>query len=179
MDKSANPLDQLIAMEKRGRLHVVDLATEEDKREYWRAVSFRIADKQFLFDEQGVSELLTLPAITVVPGTKHWVAGIANVRGELLPIVDFGEFLFGEAIKPGKLVRVLVVMCGEVRSGLIVDQVYGMRRFPVDTLKPAQHEELPNTVKGLVTGSYREEQLFHIMDVQRLVDESEFMQTAA
>ena len=179
MDNPADPLEQLIALEKRGRDHVVDLATEEDRREYWRAVSFRVADKQLLLDEQGVSELLTLPALTVVPGTKHWVAGVANIRGELLPIVDFRRFLFGEATRPAKQVRVLVITHEEVRSGLIVDEVYGMRRFPVDTLKPPQQEELTDAMKVMVTGCYEEEQFFHIMEVKKLITESEFMQAAA
>ena len=179
MDQSANPLDQLSALEKRGRRHVVDLTTEEDRREYWRAVSFRVAGNYMLFDEHDVSELLVLPAITVIPGTKQWVAGIANVRGELLPIINFGEFLFGEPVKPGKLTRVLVIVHEDVRSGLIVDQVYGMRRFPVDTLKPAKSESMPDTLKAMVTGCYEEEHPFHIMDVTKLFNESEFMQAAA
>jgi len=179
MDQSANPLDQLIALEKKGRRHVVDLTTAEDRREYWRAVSFRVADKYMLFDEHEVSELLVLPDITVIPGTKHWVAGIANVRGELLPIVNFGEFLFGEPVRPGKQTRVLVIVHEDVRSGLIVDQVYGMRRFPVDTLKPAKSDGVPDTLKTMITGCYEEEHPFHILDVVKLVTESEFMQAAA
>jgi len=179
MDRSANPLDQLIALETRGRRHVVDLTTAEDRREYWRAVSFRVADKYMLFDEHDVSELLVLPTITVIPGTKHWVAGIANVRGELLPIVNFGQFLFGEPVQPSKQARVLVIAHEEVRSGLIVDQVYGMRRFPVDTLKPAKSEGMPDVLKSMITGCYEEEHDFHIMDVMKLVNESEFMQAAA
>ena len=179
MDKSTNPLDQLRALEDRGRRHVVDLTTHEDRREYWRAVSFRVADKQLLLDEHSVAELLTLPVITVIPGTKDWVAGVANVRGQLLPIVNFGDFLFAEPVKPNKLVRVLVIVHEEVRSGLIVDQVNGMRRFPVDTLKPTQDDGLPDAMKLIVDGCYEEEDIFHIMDVKKLVDESEFMQAAA
>jgi len=179
MNDSTDPLEQLIALEERGKSHVVDLTTEEDRREYWRAVSFRVADKQLLLDEHEVSELLTLPAITVVPGTKHWVAGVANIRGELLPIVDFGQFLFGEAITPGKQVRVLVITHEDVKSGLIVDEVYGMRRFPVDMHQPPQYDGLTDVMKVMVTGCYEEERLFHVMDVKKLIDESEFMQAAA
>lgn len=179
MSNSADPLEQLLALEKRGKSHVVDLATEEDRREYWRAVSFRVTDKQLLLDEHDVSELLTLPEITVVPGTKHWVAGVANIRGELLPIVDFGQFVFGETVKPGKQVRVLVITHEEVRSGLIVDEVYGMRRFPVDMLQPPHSDGLTGVMEIMVTGCYEEENLYHVMDVKKLIDESEFMQAAA
>jgi len=179
MDTSTKPLDQLIALDARGRRHVVDLSTEEDRREYWRAVSFRVANTQLLIDEHSAAELLTLPEITVIPGTKHWVAGVANVRGELLPIVNFGDFISGDPVKPAKQTRVLVVVHEDVKSGLIVDQVYGIRRFPVDTLQGSRPDALAEIMKIMVTGCYEEEHLFHIMDVKKLVDESEFMQAAA
>lgn len=158
---------------------MVDLSTEEDRREYWRAVSFRVADKYLLLDEQKVAELLTVPQITVIPGTKHWVAGVANVRGELLPIVNFGDFLFEQPVVPSKQARVLVISHDEVRSGLIVDEVSGMRRFPVDTRLPPHTEGMPDSLGKLVEGCFEEEQVFHILDVTRLINESEFMQAAA
>ena len=179
MNSPINPLEQLVALEARGRKHVVDLATDEDRREYWRAVSFRVADYHLLFDEGEVAELLTLPSITIVPGTKQWVAGVANVRGELLPIVNFGDFLFAQPVQPSKQARILVVVHEEVRSGLIVDQVYGMRRFPVDERKSVSAEGLPEVLKLTVTGCHEEEETFYIADVGKLVTDTEFMQAAA
>ena len=179
MENPANPLEQLIALEQKGRRHIVDLATDEDRREYWRAVYFRVADYMFLLDQGDVAELLTLPPITMVPGTKQWVAGVANVRGQLLPIVNFGQFLFQQPVAATKKTRILVVVHDDVRSGLIVDQVYGMRRFPVDELKPAKTETMPNTLKIMVSGCYEGDEVFHILDVNKLVNETEFMQAAA
>ena len=179
MSNPVNPLEQLIALEARGRKHVVDLSTDEDRREYWRAVSFRVGGYHMLFNEGDVEELLTLPSITIVPGTKQWVAGVANVRGQLLPVVNFGDFLFSEPVLPSKQARVLVVVHDEVRSGLIVDQVYGMRRFPVDELKPAPADGLPETLKIMVTGCHDEEEKFYVTDVGKLVTDTEFMQAAA
>ena len=179
MSSPGNPLDQLIALEEKGRKHVVDFATDEDRREYWRAVSFRVEDYHLLIAENDVAELLTLPPITTIPGTKQWVAGIANVRGQLLPIVNFGQFAFGKPVIPAKQSRVLVVVHDDIRSGLIVDQVYGMRRFPVDELMPSKSDGLPEVMKTLLSGCHEEEETFHIIDVNKLVNESEFMQAAA
>ena len=179
MNAPVNPLEQLIALEARGRKHIVDLATDEDRREYWRAVSFKVGEYQMLFDEGDVAELLTLPSITIIPGTKQWVAGVANVRGQLLPIVNFGDFLFKEPVQHSKKARVLVVVHDEVRSGLIVDQVYGIRRFPVDERQPPPAGDLPEILKLLVTGCYQQDERFHITDVAKLVTDTEFMQAAA
>lgn len=179
MSQTVSPLDQLIALEQKGRRHVVDLATDEDKREYWRAVAFRVGDHHMLLDEQEVTELLTVPQITVIPGTKHWVSGIANIRGELLPIINFGDFLFRNPVQVSKHARILVIIHDEVRSGLIVDQVFGMRRYPVDEMQPVRQDDLQDVMKAMVTGCYETDQLFHIIKVSMLVNDTEFMQAAA
>jgi len=175
----SNPLSLLFDYEKRGQHHVVDLSTEEDRREYWRSIAFRVGDVRMLLDEHEAAELLTPPSTSSVPGTKRWVSGVANVRGELLPIIDFKDFLFGEPASPDKQSRILVVKMDDIRSGLLVDQVMGVRRFPVDTFKKPQVEDLPDTVRQLLDGCYIEEETFHVVSVKKLIEDTGFMQAAA
>ena len=37
--------------------------------------------------------MLAVPPLTRVPGAKTWVKGIANVRGQLLPVLDLRQYL--------------------------------------------------------------------------------------
>ena len=69
------------------------------------------------------------PAITRVPGAKPWVRGLANVRGHLLPISDLRAFLGAGPGAGDRAARVLVLASGEFPVGLVVDEVYGFRRF--------------------------------------------------
>ena len=41
-----------------------------------------------------------IPAFTPVPGTKPWILGLANVRGDLMTGVDLGWFLTGSRSEP-------------------------------------------------------------------------------
>jgi len=159
--------------------HVVDLSTEEDRREYWRSIAFRIGDIHLLLDEHEVAELLTVPDAAGVPGTKRWVAGIANVRGELLPIIDFGDFIFDKPVEQTKQTRVLVVAMDEVRSGLMVDQVIGVKRLPVDIKKESQTDGLPDALKAIIGDCFEDEQTFYVMSVKKLIEDTGFMQAAA
>lgn len=174
-----HPLSFLQDYERRGKAHVVDLSTEEDRRVYWRSIVFRIDSTFFLLDEHEAAELLTMPDLASIPGTKRWVSGIANVRGELLPVIDFKDFLYGEPAVITKQSRVLVVRSDEVQSGLLVDQVVGARKFPEDTLRPALTTDFPDELRKIVSGRYEEEETFHIISVQKLVEETGFMQAAA
>ncbi len=175
-----SPFEQLVSYEERGRRHVVNFATEEDRRDYWRAVSFRVGKVQLLVDERNVYGLLTLPEITIVPGTRKWMMGVANVRGELLPIVNFGDFLFNIATERSKHSLILVVQFQEVRSGLIIDQAYGVRRFPVDARTDIQMTDMLEPLKSVLSGSFEKEgTVFHAMEVEKLINETGFMQAAA
>ena len=42
-----------------------------------------------------VVEMLPVPEATPLPGVQPWVAGLANVRGRLLPLFDL-EVFFGK-----------------------------------------------------------------------------------
>ncbi len=52
----------------------------------------RIAGQNRLVDMVDIGEVLTLPALTVVPFTKPWFRGVANVRGNLYGVVDVAAF---------------------------------------------------------------------------------------
>ncbi|TNF93452.1 MAG: purine-binding chemotaxis protein CheW [Gammaproteobacteria bacterium] len=175
-----NPLEQLLDYDRRGKQYIVDLTDDEQKVEYWRGVVFRVESSHFALEEFEVTELLYIPAAASIPGTKRWVKGMANVRGELLPLIDFNDFLFQKPLEDSKSSRVLVVNSGDVRSGLMVDQVFGIRRFIKNTLQETLPDELPAPIKMAVNGFYKEdEQVIAVLSVRKLVEETEFMQAAA
>ena len=87
--------------------------------------------------------MLGYPAvITRIPGSKSWVKGLANVRGQLLPMIDLRQFLGSGATAPQRNTRVVVVNHREIPAGLIVDEVLGFRRFA----EPEFNAEAPPTV---------------------------------
>ena len=89
-----------------------------------------MAGELYLVAREETREVLAVPpGLTRVPGAKTWVKGIANVRGQLLPIIDLRQYL-GSGVTPNtRNVRVIVVNHREVPAGLLVDEVLGFRRF--------------------------------------------------
>ena len=53
---------------------------------HWRGVGFRLGQRRFVSSFEEVVEILSLPAVTPVPGAQAWMLGVANVRGSLLPV---------------------------------------------------------------------------------------------
>lgn len=67
--------------------------------------------------------LPVLPAVTRVPHAPRWLAGVANVTGRIVTVVDLGRLLGGGGDpEPPAARRVVVVTGGSFLFGLIVDR---------------------------------------------------------
>lgn len=83
----------------------------------------------------GVRDVLRPLPLTALPGTPDWVAGVANVRGDIVTVIDLAPFLdLGE---PGPR-RGLIVFRAEGAEplGALVDEVTGIRIVGADTESP-------------------------------------------
>ena len=73
-----------------------------------------------------VAEVLPVPPRTRVPGTPVWVAGVANWRGHVLPVVDLRPLL-GLVVAPlPTSARVAVVAVDDIEVGVLAEAVTGL-----------------------------------------------------
>ena len=82
-------------------------------------------------------EVVNLPEIVPVPLTRPWYLGVANIRGNLFSVIDFGKFLSREAPAAGGQPRLVLFgpRAGELNAGIVVHRVLGLRN--VAELAPA------------------------------------------
>ena len=104
------PFELLAELERRGRAVTAAAASENPGAREWVGVAFRMAGELYLAAREETREVLAVPpGLTRIPGAKTWVKGIANVRGQLLPILDLRQYL-GSGVTPNsRNVRVIVV----------------------------------------------------------------------
>ncbi|EAR21380.1 chemotaxis protein CheW [Nitrococcus mobilis] len=124
-----HPFELLARLERLARAHRAESADREKKRDEWRGVGFRLGGQRFVAPLGEVVEILTPPRVARVPHTKSWVSGVANVRGNLLPIMDLNAYLGKGPINLNRLSRVLVIEREAGFTGLLVDEVLGMCHF--------------------------------------------------
>ena len=123
------PFELLQELERRARTSLRASETSSDAAEEWVGIAFRLGSESFVANRTDVREVMPLPEqMTRVPGAKPWLRGVTNVRGQLMTIVDLRAFL-GSGGAPDRRSRVLVMASREVPTGVIVDQVFGFRRF--------------------------------------------------
>jgi len=126
------PFDVLTDYERRSLAHVPGLPEQLDAPGLWRGVGYRIGDRRLASTFAEVVEILSLPQVTHVPGSQPWMLGLANVRGNLLPIVDLKQFLEGERTVIHEGQRVLIVRQSGGDVAVTIDELYGQRSFVED-----------------------------------------------
>jgi chemotaxis signal transduction protein len=88
-------------------------------------VVVRLGTGRFAVSLASVAEVGRVPSVTRVPGTPVWVAGVANWRGRILPVLDLGSLLGAPESDLGTGARLLVLSTDGVSVGLLVDAVEG------------------------------------------------------
>lgn len=149
---TGDPFELLLEIEHRCQQTAASLPTAGEDEDKWVGVGFRVGDDKLIADMSEVEEILDLPEVTIVPGVKSWVVGVANVRGSLLPIMDLKGYVLGEDMRNRKRGRVIVINYKGFSTGLIVDEVYGMRHFLVKdrvSEKPDVHDSIAPYVGGV------------------------------
>lgn len=171
------PFELLLELERRSVRAAAGRGLETGAHTEWVGVAFRIGEHLFVTPRNEVREILTYPGVTKIPGSKSWLKGLANVRGQLLPIIDMNEFFGGEETLPGRTTRVVAVNHEEIPAGLLVDEVRGFRRFGRDEMLSASSPAPAFT--PFVTGRFeRGEEHWHVLDMTRLVESQAFLQAA-
>jgi twitching motility protein PilI len=174
------PFELLKELEKRSRAVTAGAAPEAAAGAEWVGVAFRMGGETFLVAREETREVLGYPAVvTRIPGAKNWVRGLANVRGQLLPMLDLRQFLGSGATASGRNTRVVVVNHREIPAGLMVDEVLGFRRFAEADFDP----EAPPTVircDNYLAGAFRRGgEVWPVLSLKSLVESQSFLQAAS
>ncbi len=145
----------LLDLARRTRRSAKGLPAQIDIKPHWSGVGFSLLGQRFVAPMGEVSEMLEVPGYTHLPNVQTWVKGVANVRGRLLPLFDMANFFGSELQGHHKLRRVLVLETGGLYSGLMVDQVFGMQHFPVDSFESSIEHLEHEGLKPFVDGRYK------------------------
>ena len=88
-----------------------------------------------------VREIRSFENITNVPKAKHFVKGIMNLRGMIIPVVDVKKRLgFGETKELNKSHRILIADVRDSVYGLIVDNVDQVLNITIKDVEPIPPE---------------------------------------
>jgi purine-binding chemotaxis protein CheW len=136
-------------------------------------VSFNIGTEEFGVEILKVQEINRMVEITKVPQAPHYVEGVINLRGKVIPIIDLRKRFNLDVKEYDKNTRIVVVDISGSIMGMIVDAVSEVLRLPSSTIEPP-----PEIVTGLnaeyIKGVAKlEDRLLIFLDLSRVIDAAE------
>ncbi|MBI3621233.1 MAG: purine-binding chemotaxis protein CheW [Nitrospirae bacterium] len=86
-------------------------------------IVFKADRREYGIEIERIREVLRMPAVTAIPHTPDFIAGVINVRGHLVAALDVRKRLQLPAGPPTAETRVMVTIINRMVAGLIVDAV--------------------------------------------------------
>ena len=176
--KVIDPVSILKSIEESCRCCAVGLPHKKEASAEWSGIAFRLDSHDLLAPMDQVVEILDYPLLSAIPLTQPWVRGIANIRGNLLPVIDLNGCLGNELTRITDKTRVLVIDYEGIYSGLVVDEVMGLKHF----LNEEYTEEEADVAAVLQPytgyGYRRNEKIWGVFSLYTLADSQQFFQAA-
>ncbi|KUO61055.1 chemotaxis protein CheW [bacterium BRH_c32] len=150
-----------------------NLTHKKDSTELLQLVSFMIGDEEFGVDILLVQEIIRMLQVTKVPNSPDFVDGVINLRGRIIPVIDFRCKLGIQRKVHDKDTRIVVVEVSGKTVGFIVDAVTEVLRIPADIT-----EAPPELVTGINSEFIKavgklEDRLLILIDIERILTASE------
>jgi twitching motility protein PilI len=170
-----SPFETLRELDRRCRTNSSGLPVASGVIDDWLGIGFSINEIPLIAKMDDVSEILPPPEMIRVPGVIHWVKGLANIRGNLMPILDMKEFLYGQPTALNKQTRILIVNKLGVIAGLLVDEVYGLRRFKPEELRQEVAQEAGSMTEYLAGIFVDQVRRWNVFSVEKLARAERFL----
>jgi len=155
-------------LEARARAAAKPPVTPDDA-ERIEVLAFSLASETYGVETCHVREVRQLKDLTVLPCTPPFLAGVMNLRGRIIAIIDLRKFFELPTKGLTELNRVIVLRGGDHELGLLADSIAGVRLVNATEVQ----EGLP-TLTGIrerflkgITG-----QMLAILDGHRLLSDA-------
>ena len=140
-------------------------------------LGFRSGSRNWLLRLEDAGEIMALPDIVKVPLAQPWYLGLANVRGNLVSVVDLALFAEGRPTPRGSECRVVLVADRfQSHAALLVQRLAGIKD-PHKMLQQEPGVAAANAASTWSGRSYRDEsgETWNELNVVALVQDDAFL----
>jgi purine-binding chemotaxis protein CheW len=112
-------------------------------------VTFELDKEEYASVITDLREIIKIPEIVPIPGSPKFIKGILNLRGQIVVIVDLEKrFSLTREHKVSPR-HIIIIELEENVFGVVVDEVTGVLRVPVTSIRPT-----PSLVSSKIQTEY-------------------------
>ncbi|GGC10845.1 chemotaxis protein CheW [Novosphingobium endophyticum] len=136
-------------------------------------ITFELAGQIFALDIMAIREIRAWTPVTPLPRVPDYVAGVVNLRGTVLPVLDLSARLGWPATEATPRHAIIVCHVNGQAQGLIVDSVSDIVALASDSLQPPPTTGNDSVVPFLEGLAAIEDKMVMVLDLQALSAEGE------
>lgn len=155
----------------------MDVITEKEKHALSKnnqLIVFRLGDEEFGLMIDQIKEVVITPPITKVPLSPSYIKGVANIRGNIIAIIDMEErfgFKKDEEGSRDKSNFTLVVESEDLKMGILSREVPNTLAVPTESIEQSpniisEQSSEKNYIKGIVKINNR---LIILVDIYKII----------
>ena len=169
---------QVYQPERSGDVFGLTSGASPDAATLQRYVVFNVGGTEYAVPILTVSEVVRPLKITPVPNVPEWVLGVANLRGDIISVVDLRVFFGQPAPENLPSNRMLVVHSPneDITTGLIVDRASGIYDIPLDQIRSPSAQVDDKVTPFLHGVSEVNDRLLVVLELNQLLMSSEMQQ---
>lgn len=132
-------------------------------------LSFRVGEQEYSVDIMSVREIRGWTRATTLPHAPHYVRGVINLRGTVLPVIDLAMRLGLPPTDLGERSAIIVVDSGGRTVGIRVDAVSDILSVPMDSLATPP-DVAAETAEGFLRAlTIIEERMVRVLDLSTVL----------
>jgi purine-binding chemotaxis protein CheW len=136
-------------------------------------ITFELAGQIFALDIMAIREIRAWTPVTPLPRVPDYVAGVVNLRGTVLPVLDLSARLGWPATEATPRHAIIVCQVNGQAQGLIVDSVSDIVALASDSLQPPPTTGNDSVVPFLEGLAAIEDKMVMVLDLQALSADGE------
>lgn len=133
LSPSAEHVDRILR--DRAQRLAAPMQSDEETGEQIEVVEFLLAQERYGIESRFVREVYPLDSLAPIPCVPDYVVSIANIRGEVISIVDIRKFFDLPERGLTDLNKIIVLQDGRMVFGILADAITGVRRLPIQELQ--------------------------------------------
>ena len=110
-------------------LRLAEALTEVSEEALLEVVEFSLGKEHYALENRLIQEVYPLREYTQLPCTPDFVAGLINVRGRIISIINLRRFLGIVDQGIGELNKVIILQDGEMEFGILADEIHGVKKI--------------------------------------------------
>ncbi len=140
-----------------------------------RYLTFFLGEEQYAIPINHIKEIIAMMKVTQVPKTPHYMRGVINLRGSIIPVVNtrlrFGMDLQEETMHTA----IIIVEVDKVNIGFIVDRVEEVAS--IDTARLSEPPKFGSNIDidFICSMAQIDENVVMILDVLKLFEADELV----